>query len=146
MDRNAKAITKSLWAKPETVVEILVLFFSCYQSDYTISVLFVFHLQFMLLLILRHTLPILLSGTNEYSFPLFLVRLFDLASECIIYQTLYFQTINLIVLASDSWNYPANICHRESSGCPLSPPTATGEASLDSAIISSVTVSMFRWK
>ncbi|KAL5763350.1 hypothetical protein ACOSP7_019614 [Xanthoceras sorbifolium] len=28
-------------------------------------------LIFMLLLILRHTLPVILSGTNEYSFPLF---------------------------------------------------------------------------
>ncbi|XWS63897.1 hypothetical protein CRYUN_Cryun06bG0140700 [Craigia yunnanensis] len=29
-------------------------------------------MQFMLLLILRHTLPVILSGTNEYSFPLFI--------------------------------------------------------------------------
>ncbi|TXG57254.1 hypothetical protein EZV62_018567 [Acer yangbiense] len=30
-------------------------------------------LIFMLLLILRHTLPVILSGTNEYSFPLFML-------------------------------------------------------------------------
>ncbi|KAK3183383.1 hypothetical protein Dsin_030669 [Dipteronia sinensis] len=30
-------------------------------------------LQFILLLILRHTRPVILSGTNEYSFPLFMI-------------------------------------------------------------------------
>jgi len=31
-------------------------------------------LQFMVLLILRHTLPLILNGTNNISFPVFMVK------------------------------------------------------------------------
>lgn len=36
--------------------------------------------QFMVLLILRHTLPLIISGNKDYSFPLIMVNLICLVS------------------------------------------------------------------
>lgn len=39
--------------------------------------------QFMVLLILRHTLPLIISGNKDYSFPLIMVKLI-----CLVYSIL----------------------------------------------------------
>ena len=41
----------------------------------------VYNMQFMALLILRHTLPLVLTGSNLHVFPLFTVRLFILLMD-----------------------------------------------------------------
>ncbi|CAL5399393.1 unnamed protein product [Camellia sinensis] len=65
----------------------------CYHSIATI---------FMVLLILRHTLPILVNGAQDYSFPLF-----------------------LIVAFANYWNYCANKHYGEGSECHQMLPTPT---------------------
>lgn len=60
-----------------------------------------FHLQFMLLLILRNALPAILNGSNEYSFQLFtvgIVLVFEDIDRLSVYKLVLSHAVQLLLL------------------------------------------------
>ncbi|CAL5425625.1 unnamed protein product [Camellia sinensis] len=94
--------------------------------DFDVSILtasLISSLQFMVLLILRHTLPILVNGAQDYSFPLFLLLLLRTTGIIV--------PINIMVKAVNA----IKCCQRQRSSCSkylsLPPFTSVGFAAED---------------
>lgn len=75
-DEYAEPTSRSLMCcRILAVIVSLSLPLHIYSYNIPLSILdLLFNLQFMVLLILRHTLPVIFSGAENYSFPLVMVK------------------------------------------------------------------------
>lgn len=91
-------------------------------------------LQFMFLLILRHTLPVILSGTNEFSFPLFMVKLrfvvinnFSKVTTLVLHCWWDLHIFNscAVIVSKNYWNSCAHLRYSKSSNCSPATPSSS---------------------